>query len=396
MSREHVCFVMMPIKSAEERPRWRRVLDDIIRPAVLSSGMPFRVERVDDLPGTGNWLARVVECTAEADLVVADLTEANPNVMWELGLRHASARSGTVMIAQSLDHVPSDLRSYGVIEYRPDGSDLHQFSARMANAIDHVMSGKSVVDSPYFEFLGVTQAIRRDLAAHLRIEGTVVADSFVPVAVSGLPGAKPTLTPDEFRKQHSLAQTVFQGTPDAFEYSLEIDEMADDYCKALQDDWEARLHDLRALRLDLSIQNHGQVPAEDVEVQVSGSWQGAARLLHLLPGRIAIPSLPPRPTLTGFPEEEAPYCDPPPLGHAFSRVGLIEAQTVPPTSADESGNFVFTIGSIRQASACEVLTPLFLVPGDDFEGGILRVALRCRNIRGVVTSEFTFVRATSA
>ena len=44
------CFVMMPIRSGEERAQWLRVLHDIIDPAVRSCGQAIDVERVDLIP----------------------------------------------------------------------------------------------------------------------------------------------------------------------------------------------------------------------------------------------------------------------------------------------------------------------------------------------------------
>lgn len=137
---EKKCFVMMPIRSSTERERWKRVLEMVIKPSIVSFNPEIEVVRVDELPGTGSWLKKIIEFTHEARLVVADLTTANPNVMWELGLRHASEKSGTIMITQDLNDAPSDLLSYNVLTYKEDGSDFDIFKDKM-----HSADRKSVV-----------------------------------------------------------------------------------------------------------------------------------------------------------------------------------------------------------------------------------------------------------
>jgi hypothetical protein len=52
----------------------------------------------------------------QADVVLADLTDMNPNVFYELGVRH-TLKNRTILVSQSWDDVPSDLRQYGVIIY---------------------------------------------------------------------------------------------------------------------------------------------------------------------------------------------------------------------------------------------------------------------------------------
>lgn len=52
-----------------------------------------------------------------ADLVVADLTSLNPNVMYELGIRHGFCKR-TIMLTQDRSELPFDLKGYFCLEYR--------------------------------------------------------------------------------------------------------------------------------------------------------------------------------------------------------------------------------------------------------------------------------------
>lgn len=51
-----------------------------------------------------------------ADLVIADLTSLNPNVIYELGIRHAFCKK-TILITQNRSELPFDLAGHQCIEY---------------------------------------------------------------------------------------------------------------------------------------------------------------------------------------------------------------------------------------------------------------------------------------
>ena len=86
----------------------------LIRPSFESAG--FDVTRVDDLIGQRRILKDIVLAIREADVVIADLTDSNANVFYELGVAHALDKR-VVLISQDITSVPFDLRSYRIIEY---------------------------------------------------------------------------------------------------------------------------------------------------------------------------------------------------------------------------------------------------------------------------------------
>ena len=78
----------------------------------------FEVSRSDTQHSQQNILKDIVLSLANSDLVVADLTDLNPNVMYEVGLAHA-LDTPVIMITQNLEEQPFDLKSYRVIPYSP-------------------------------------------------------------------------------------------------------------------------------------------------------------------------------------------------------------------------------------------------------------------------------------
>lgn len=110
-ARRPFAFVLMPF--AKEL---RVVYTDFISPGLDAVG--YEVRRADDLGTQRNIMRDVVQSLEHADLVVADLTGRNPNVMYEVALAHGLGRP-TVLIAQSTSDIPFDLQNYRTILYDP-------------------------------------------------------------------------------------------------------------------------------------------------------------------------------------------------------------------------------------------------------------------------------------
>src|ERR1017187_5104350 len=97
MATEKHCFIIMPIaKDGSEEHSYYKALYDELKFAIAPLG--FSVTRADEVPKSGAITKDVIIRLAKADLVVADLTNVNPNVFYELGVRHSLRAQGTVMI----------------------------------------------------------------------------------------------------------------------------------------------------------------------------------------------------------------------------------------------------------------------------------------------------------
>jgi hypothetical protein len=86
----------------------------IYRPAVETAGLECR--RADDLYRPSTIVSDIWTYTKHAKVILADLTEKNPNVLYELGLAHALAKP-VVIVTASMDDIPFDLRALRIIQY---------------------------------------------------------------------------------------------------------------------------------------------------------------------------------------------------------------------------------------------------------------------------------------
>ena len=153
MRQKKKCFVIMPVsktKSCSTR-QWTTIFNEMIKPAVLGSRLGFTCER--SKPRTGNLIKDILNELNGADVVIADLTDTNPNVFYELGVRH-TLRNRTILIAQDMKCVPSDLKSYWVIIYKKGLVGLQDFKDKMKDTLREMMKNPDKPDNPVADFLG--------------------------------------------------------------------------------------------------------------------------------------------------------------------------------------------------------------------------------------------------
>lgn len=108
------CFVIAPIGEPESEIRKRsdQVFNHVITPAVQKFGYdPLRADHISE-PGLIS--SQVIQHIVNDPLVVADLTGRNPNVFYELALRHA-LRSPLVQIIQAGEQIPFDVAGMSTI-----------------------------------------------------------------------------------------------------------------------------------------------------------------------------------------------------------------------------------------------------------------------------------------
>lgn len=86
----------------------------------------------------------------DAEIIVAELTTQNANVFYELGLAHAAGKP-VILLSETMDDVPFDLRSLRVITYdRHDpewGAELRQ---TLAGSIEQTMAEPMAAVAPLF------------------------------------------------------------------------------------------------------------------------------------------------------------------------------------------------------------------------------------------------------
>jgi nucleoside 2-deoxyribosyltransferase len=93
-------------------------------------------ERADDRVTTLPLSEKVRGQVQRADVIIADCTGRNPNVMYELGLAHAYERKVVLLTRDAIDSIPSDLRQFEFVKY--DQGDHLNFLQKLDGALDNI------------------------------------------------------------------------------------------------------------------------------------------------------------------------------------------------------------------------------------------------------------------
>ena len=151
-------FVVMPFgtKQATDGSSidFNRVYAELIRPALDLAGLdPFRA---DQEVRAGDIRTDMFQELLLADLVLADLTIDNPNVWYELGVRHALRARGVVLISGGRVTTAFDLYTdrkvrYGLREGGPDPATLANDREVLAGVVRATMEswkGRRIINAP--------------------------------------------------------------------------------------------------------------------------------------------------------------------------------------------------------------------------------------------------------
>jgi hypothetical protein len=93
-------------------------------------------ERADDRVTTLPLSEKVRSTIQKADVIVADCTGRNPNVMYELGLAHAFERKVVLLTSDPIETIPTDLRQFEFVKY--ERSDHITFLQKLDGALDNI------------------------------------------------------------------------------------------------------------------------------------------------------------------------------------------------------------------------------------------------------------------
>jgi len=150
------CFYVTPIgeEGSEQRQHSDLFLSSIVEPALATFGLS--VVRADAIDKPGMITRQIIEHLLKARLVIADLSFHNPNVFYELALRHAT-RLPVVQIVRSGDSVPFDIGQMRTI--RIDNSSIYSlvpkietYRSEVAMQVRRALEAEAAMDTPISTF----------------------------------------------------------------------------------------------------------------------------------------------------------------------------------------------------------------------------------------------------
>ncbi len=131
------CFFVTPIGSnySPERKISDFVMAVHLKPTLEKFG--YTVERADSSPSVERIDQSVLEHVQSSDLVIADVSGNNPNVMFELGYRIALDKP-YIIIAQDVNELPFDISGIRTLFYETLAPNILEFNAQLEHTVRDV------------------------------------------------------------------------------------------------------------------------------------------------------------------------------------------------------------------------------------------------------------------
>lgn len=145
---ERTCFVIAPIGEADSETRKRsdQVLKHVIAPAALECG--YKAIRADQISEPGMITSQIIQHIVDDPLVIADLTERNPNVFYELAIRHA-IRKPLVQLIRKGEQIPFDVAGTRTIHVdHRDLDSVEEAKKEIASQIAALQQDSSKLETP--------------------------------------------------------------------------------------------------------------------------------------------------------------------------------------------------------------------------------------------------------
>jgi len=187
-----VCFVIGPIgDDGTETHDWAdSLLTQVIRPSL--EPLEYVVVRADSISWQGEIPHQIAELLVRADLVVADLTEGNPNAFYEIGIRHAIGKP-IVHVCRFGDTLPfnvANLRTLFVKLQNKRQEAIRDLQVAAETAVEH--PGKFPISQRYR--ISFESAVPELFPEHL-------ADAFKNCITTSAGPITPVRVPDRGRRR---------------------------------------------------------------------------------------------------------------------------------------------------------------------------------------------------
>ena len=141
------CFIITPI--GDDTDPIRRHIEGIISASIVPAiGEKYEIVVAHKISEPGSITKQVISEIYNSKLVIANLTNRNPNVMYELALRHAVGKPA-IMIAEKGTPLPSDIIMQRAIFYQNDAKgvlDLRDDLKKAEKEINFEQKGGPIYD----------------------------------------------------------------------------------------------------------------------------------------------------------------------------------------------------------------------------------------------------------
>lgn len=144
------CFIITPIGDLDSEifRMAKGVIESVIKPLLLEHGYDD-IKPSYEINQTGMITTQVINRIIDDDLVIANLTGNNPNVMYELCLRHVTSKP-IIHICQNGTTLPFDIKDSRTIFYKNDMLGVQELREQMDLFVQEIDYDKDYSDNPIY------------------------------------------------------------------------------------------------------------------------------------------------------------------------------------------------------------------------------------------------------
>jgi len=148
------CFIITPIgnENSDTFRKAKGVIDSVIKPVLAECGFDD-IKPAYEINVSGMINTQIINRIIEDDLVIANLTDNNPNVMYELCLRHVAA-GPIIHICEEGTELPFDIKDSRTIFYKNDMLGVEELKDKVNSFLQEIVYEKEYIDNPIYVAYG--------------------------------------------------------------------------------------------------------------------------------------------------------------------------------------------------------------------------------------------------
>ena len=153
------CFIITPIgeTNSEIFRKAKGVIDSVIKPVLRSHGF-VDIKPAYEITESGMIGNQIIDRIINDDLVVANLTGNNPNVMYELAIRHATAKP-IIHICEKGTILPFDIKDNRTAFFSDDMLGVQELQKEFENYINGLSYCREYRDNPIYNGVQMTNLL---------------------------------------------------------------------------------------------------------------------------------------------------------------------------------------------------------------------------------------------